>query len=120
MPTITLFKNNSRVADLDASPITPGAREMQPIGRGRYVPGRTELATITIRLSLTASMSFITEPTDAQYTILIEDGLVYELAGWQAKDGILQGHLAPLEAMLVDPGADGDGPARPPMAARGR
>lgn len=97
MPRVGFFQNGKVLDELEASTITPGARELQPIGGGRYIPGRAGLATISIALSPVTYTSVMTAQRSDQFAIVTEDRAIYRLVGWEAVDGnVLEAQLEPL------------------------
>ena len=95
MPRVSFFHcGNGEVLDeLEASAITPGARQRISIGGGGSIPGRAELATISIALSAAVLTAVMTAQRNDRFGIVTEAREMYRLVGWQIAGIVLHGEL---------------------------
>jgi hypothetical protein len=103
MPRVNFYIDRARLADVE-SEITPGARRLQAIGGGRYVPGRATAATIAIALGYDMLLRVIAaQKENDELSIVTEDNAVYRLLKPVVDDNVLRAELEFLEVLEVAP-----------------
>jgi len=101
MPRVNFYIDRARLADVE-SKITPGVRQLQAVGGGRYLPGRSTAPTIAITFGYDVLLRVIAAQKDNdELSIVTEDNAVYRLLTPEVDDNVLSAELEFLEFLEV-------------------